>query len=48
MIWPTIGPYLNIIFAGPRNKLTDDPNKSIILNNIVIKRISNLKSKFKI
>jgi len=32
-----------IIFTGPRNKLPEDPNKSIILNNIAIKRVSNVK-----
>ena len=32
-----------IIFIGPRKKLPDDPNKTIILNNIAIKRVSNVK-----
>src|SRR6218665_1848109 len=32
-----------IIFTGPRNKLPEHPNKSIILNNIAIKRVSNVK-----
>src|SRR6218665_107548 len=32
-----------IIFTSPRNKLPEDPNKSIILTNIAIKRVSNVK-----
>ena len=32
-----------IVFTGPRNKQPEDPNKSIILNNVAIKRVSNVK-----
>ena len=35
-----------IVFTGPRIKLPEDSNKSIILNNIAIKRVSYLTDRF--
>ena len=32
-----------IIFTGPKNKMINDTNKNIVLNNVAIKRVSSVK-----